>query len=223
MSQDGTSALPMKKKLLYLLVPLAPILLVIAWIVYNWVRFSGTRKHFDAMVDGTCNITSTDYSALGLVPLGYTFEVIGALNFRNTCWTNVPCRVSLQAWDRDNNPLPVDGQVLLDFTYWQSYWAWDYMHDKCNQLVPKAAGQPFTCAYELGGDGKIDNEVYFGTKDRLPDYPMLFLVRACTLSFWVGLPVALLFCMCLRNSIKKRPASARAMGNGAREHLLAVA
>mmetsp|Transcript_22436 Transcript_22436/g.30361 ORF Transcript_22436/g.30361 Transcript_22436/m.30361 type:complete len:233 (-) Transcript_22436:95-793(-) len=199
------------RRLLFI-IPLVGILGVVFYNGYFWYRYVHTEEFFDSMVEGTCELISADYKVPLLMPkIYYYYPLLGTLGMPHSSWTTVPCKTNLTVFDAHGSELRgSEALTLTYFTYWQGFVV-DVILDTCSRLVPKQekAGR-FACSFALDARGTVAQGVYVGSKEELPKYPALFLMKAAGMSFCTLGPIALLLCCCAKGALKRhRQAEAR--------------
>mmetsp|Transcript_34231 Transcript_34231/g.94563 ORF Transcript_34231/g.94563 Transcript_34231/m.94563 type:complete len:229 (-) Transcript_34231:58-744(-) len=187
---------------------LLPVLGVVAVVAYNaffWYRYASVEAIFSHMTEGSCMIQSPQDYEVPLLRLKryYYYPLSGSLGMANSSWTEVPCNAHLAVFNAQGTEIRTrPGRTLILFTYWQSF-VIDVVHDTCSRLIPKEVGR-FSCCFTENEHGVVSDGVYVGSKQSLPDYPRLFLMKAAGLSTCTLVPVALLIFCCAKGALKRR-------------------
>mmetsp|Transcript_95439 Transcript_95439/g.269698 ORF Transcript_95439/g.269698 Transcript_95439/m.269698 type:complete len:231 (-) Transcript_95439:127-819(-) len=220
------TGLPIWAQRLLLALPFLVIFGLLVFNVFSWMRFIRTEVAFHHLADGTCELEDADFRT-PLLDLKVYYNYPWSFGRANTSWTNVPCMTDLKVFDTEGHEIPTKHKrTKLYFTYWQGPIP-DVIFDTCPRLVPKQAkvGR-FSCSYKLDANGVISEGVYVGDTGSLPNYPMLYLMKASGLSACTLGPVLLLLCCCARGWLRRRAqtaTSAREASPLGREPLLAAA
>eukprot|EP00929_Paragymnodinium_shiwhaense_P056368 TRINITY_DN28213_c0_g1_i2.p1 TRINITY_DN28213_c0_g1~~TRINITY_DN28213_c0_g1_i2.p1 ORF type:complete len:225 (-),score=23.27 TRINITY_DN28213_c0_g1_i2:128-739(-) len=169
-------------------------LIVVGLLALNglyWWRCEEAKLLNASLVDGTCELTSSEYEAGW--KQGWSVPVMGPK------WTEVPCTVSLDIWAEDGKTVvkPVQEPLRLTFTYWQGV-IWNVVTNRCAELVPaKRKGGRFECSYATDYDGRATVAFEGHVKD-LPPKPLLLAMKAAGLSLMTLGPLVCLIFLWLR-------------------------
>jgi len=199
---DATPA-PVWLQRIVLLLPLIGFVVILGYNIYFWYRFAKYEIYFDNMDSGQCTLNSTDYSTSVLKLKEYWYyPVLGTVGWPKSAWSKIPCYAHVSALDSQGSEIiSASEKTLLILTYWQG-WVPNLITDTCHNEIPKLAekGQ-FPCTFDFSQE--YTTAIYAGQKEELPDYPLLFGMKATGLSMCTLAPFLLLACCCYKGHLDR--------------------
>mmetsp|Transcript_34393 Transcript_34393/g.51869 ORF Transcript_34393/g.51869 Transcript_34393/m.51869 type:complete len:224 (-) Transcript_34393:49-720(-) len=168
---------------------------------YFWHRFVKVKSIRSELVDGKCKLRGKDYQP-GLVSF-WAFPIVGP------SWASLHCSVELEV-ELDGEKVPTDKMTELTFTVPSG--GLNFLPPTCSQEVSglwsSTSDEDFSCSLALSSHDHIQ-AAYVGRKDKLPNLPLLLLMRALGLSFMTLGPVLCMLACMAKNSWFRSTAEAR--------------
>lgn len=195
--------IPVWLQRILLILPLVGILGVVGYNVEFWYRFVQYDSDFNHMDDGQCELNSAEYSTSVLhLKVYWYYPVLGTIGWPKSAWTNVPCYAHVKALDSQGTEVRTGSKkTLLLFTYWQG-WAPNFVTDTCHNMIPELAKKGrFDCTFDSSQE--YTDSVYVGRREELPNYPLLFGMKAAGLTFCTLAPLVLLACCCYKGHLDR--------------------